>query len=330
MENKETYEIVIDQMQENTKPQVQGTPEKKGVAWLWALFTFILYFLIQIGVAVFHSTRLYLEFLAERTAQGIQSLPTPAEHIAYVNGKTDFLLSMTFQVQIISILLFALIYLFCRKRYASFKSTEFSLKAKSAVEITLHTLMASSLVLGFMLVLSILASFVPALENFLLAYKNHMDNLMVQDKLLLVFASVVIGAPLAEELLYRGILLHCVKHHLPTWVAVLVSSALFGLSHMQPIQVIYTFFVGVLMSAIVLRYRSLTAGIVSHMVFNFFGGFVPVLLSIFAGEESIFSALYPILIIALCGIYAFLNKEKIKESLQAYKESVLGVASKVE
>lgn len=330
MENKETYEIVFEKGQENLASQNQAKAEKKGFAWLWAVFALVLYFFVQIGVGVFHSARLYMEFLAERAAQGIQSLPTPVEHMAYVNGKTDFLLSMTFQVQIISIFLFALIYLFCRKRYASFKDTQFSLKAHQAVEISLHTLLVVSFVLGLMLVLSVLASFVPALENFLLAYKAHMGNLMIKDKLLLVFLSVVIGAPLAEELLYRGILLHCVKHHLPTWVAVLVSSALFGLSHMQPMQVIYTFFVGVLMAAIVLRYRSLTAGIVSHMVFNFFGGFVPVVLTVFAGEESVLSAAYPVGVLVLCAGYAFFNKEKIKESLQHYKESVLGLSSKSE
>ena len=49
----------------------------------------------------------------------------------------------------------------------------------------------------------------------------------------LAFISLVIIAPLAEEILFRGYLLGKLRTYAPVWVSILITSLLFGLVHFQ-------------------------------------------------------------------------------------------------
>ena len=49
---------------------------------------------------------------------------------------------------------------------------------------------------------------------------------------LLAFATLVVIAPIAEEVLFRGYLLGKLRKHVPLWVAILVTSVLFGAVHL--------------------------------------------------------------------------------------------------
>lgn len=48
---------------------------------------------------------------------------------------------------------------------------------------------------------------------------------------LLAFLTLVVIAPIAEEILFRGYLLGKLRKHVPIWAAILVTSLLFGLVH---------------------------------------------------------------------------------------------------
>ena len=48
---------------------------------------------------------------------------------------------------------------------------------------------------------------------------------------LLAFLTLVVIAPVAEEILFRGYLLGKLRKHVPVWLAILVTSLLFGLVH---------------------------------------------------------------------------------------------------
>lgn len=78
----------------------------------------------------------------------------------------------------------------------------------------------------------------------------------------------VIGAPLAEELYFRGMLLSALEGVGPRWIAVGVSSALFALAHAN----IYAFpaflALGIALAAIDIRRESLVPSIFAHMAFN--------------------------------------------------------------
>ena len=48
---------------------------------------------------------------------------------------------------------------------------------------------------------------------------------------LLAFLTLVVIAPIAEEILFRGYLLGKLRKHVPIWAAILITSVLFGLVH---------------------------------------------------------------------------------------------------
>lgn len=85
---------------------------------------------------------------------------------------------------------------------------------------------------------------------------------------LLLVAIVVVGAPIVEEIFYRGLLLRALDRHLPTWAAVGVSALAFGLSHFQGIQFPALVLFGVLAGVLAVRTGNLGASIAAHVGFN--------------------------------------------------------------
>lgn len=78
----------------------------------------------------------------------------------------------------------------------------------------------------------------------------------------------VILAPLCEELLFRGLVFRRLKNYTNFWVGALVSAALFGLYHMNLIQGIYAFLLGILLAGVYQKYRNLWAPVLLHFAGN--------------------------------------------------------------
>jgi len=82
-----------------------------------------------------------------------------------------------------------------------------------------------------------------------------------------------IAAPFFEELTFRGFIFNAFLRYCPAWLAVLLSSVLFGLAHLQPgnIGAIVPLAAGGLVLATVYyRSGSLAASMVTHALFNTF------------------------------------------------------------
>jgi len=80
--------------------------------------------------------------------------------------------------------------------------------------------------------------------------------------------SLLIAAPLIEELCFRGIVLNRLLSWTKIWVAIIIQAALFGLAHLNVVQGVYAFVVGVAMGFIYCRYRKLWLCMVAHFAFN--------------------------------------------------------------
>ena len=85
-----------------------------------------------------------------------------------------------------------------------------------------------------------------------------------------LLAGAVLVAPVAEELLFRGVLLQALFRHLRSgWAAILISSIAFGGVHInQPQDVLPLVTMGVILGYLRLRGGSLLPCIVMHMLFN--------------------------------------------------------------
>lgn len=86
----------------------------------------------------------------------------------------------------------------------------------------------------------------------------------------LLFALAVgFGAPIVEELCYRGLLLtSLLKRDMSKWVAIVLSAALFAAMHMEPIRFVLLFAIGLILGYARVHRNNTTTPIVAHMVNN--------------------------------------------------------------
>ncbi|MDN5275984.1 MAG: rane protein of unknown function [Candidatus Saccharibacteria bacterium] len=89
----------------------------------------------------------------------------------------------------------------------------------------------------------------------------------------LAFLTLVIVAPIAEEVLFRGFLFGKLRKVAPLWLAVIVTSALFGLAHFDPVNntwnlVVDTFALSIVMCLLRIKTNGLWAPILLHMIKN--------------------------------------------------------------
>lgn len=94
----------------------------------------------------------------------------------------------------------------------------------------------------------------------------------------LTFASTIstlILAPLSEELIFRGITQRLAQKAFRSfWIANLVQALCFGIAHMNWIQGSYAFLLGLFLGYVCHKYRTIYAGMLLHLAFNFFGTYL--------------------------------------------------------
>ncbi len=84
----------------------------------------------------------------------------------------------------------------------------------------------------------------------------------------LAFLTLVVVAPIAEEALFRGYLFGKLKKHIPVWLAVLITSALFALAHGQWNVAVDTFALSIVLCSLREVTGSIWAGVLLHMAKN--------------------------------------------------------------
>lgn len=93
------------------------------------------------------------------------------------------------------------------------------------------------------------------------AFGSRLDNL-------LAFATLVVLAPIAEEVVFRGYLYGKLKRYVPTIVAAIVTSLLFGIVHLQWNVGIDVFVLSLVLCGLRSLTGSIWAGILVHMIKN--------------------------------------------------------------
>lgn len=89
--------------------------------------------------------------------------------------------------------------------------------------------------------------------------------------------SVAVGAPLVEELFFRGLLLRSLQRRVPDWAAVVISAVAFGIAHGSalPVDAVVLVMIsltvfGAILAVMAIRTGRLGPSIVTHAVFNLF------------------------------------------------------------
>jgi uncharacterized protein len=84
----------------------------------------------------------------------------------------------------------------------------------------------------------------------------------------LAFITLIVVAPIAEEVLFRGFLYGKLRSRTPVWVAIIVTSVLFGFIHGQWNVGIDTFALSIILCSLREMTGSIWAGVLLHMLKN--------------------------------------------------------------
>ena len=110
---------------------------------------------------------------------------------------------------------------------------------------------------------------------------NRIRETFYVGKFFMEFCVVCLLAPMAEELLYRGIVYKRAKDWLGIWPGIIVSAVMFGLVHMNLVQFVYAGVFGIFLGLFVEKTGKLHSAIAAHAAAN--------LTSLLRGETELFS-----------------------------------------
>jgi len=104
--------------------------------------------------------------------------------------------------------------------------------------------------------------------NFDQAQETGFSQLGQRYEYILAFVSLVVIAPIAEEILFRGYLLGKLRQHLSTWIAVLITSVVFAAVHLAWNVGIDVFALSLVLCVLRITSKSLWPSILLHMIKN--------------------------------------------------------------
>ena len=98
-------------------------------------------------------------------------------------------------------------------------------------------------------------------------YSELVENLTGGNEIV-VFLLIGLVAPITEELIFRGVILHKTNRVITFLGANIMQAILFGIYHWNLVQGIYAVLIGFLLGFIYYKYRSIIAPILLHMIIN--------------------------------------------------------------
>ena len=142
-----------------------------------------------------------------------------------------------------------------------FKYVNFNLKSFSEVPRKTIALSIPFIVAGMI--------FVNLCSEFLNLPDHLQDTFLGMSRNVFGILSITVMAALVEELLFRGAIQgHLLRKGMKPSHAILISSAIFGIIHMNPIQVPFAFAIGMIFGWLYYRTGSLVPGIIGHFINN--------------------------------------------------------------
>lgn len=143
--------------------------------------------------------------------------------------------------------------------------------------------------------------------------KAELDDIMQEPSVMVVLTTSVL-APIFEELTFRYFALNKLRKY-GDKTAILVTSILFGLFHMNFEQAIYAMAVGCVLGYVVCQTGRVVYSIGIHMLANFFGGVLPLFVRDYGNEnlEIVYNA--STILMVLLGVVLFITfRKKIRLS----------------
>lgn len=158
---------------------------------------------------------------------------------------------------------------------------------------------------------AILALIHPLFENAFASYDAMVERVTGASSSTLMWFTLILVSPIAEELLFRGLILHYSNRCLIPTFAILFQGFLFGVYHGNVIQGIYAFILGSLLGFMAHASKSLLPGILFHIALNFSILLVPNALLDTTIKCALTCGISLVLLVASCWFYFHKTKPSV-------------------
>lgn len=130
--------------------------------------------------------------------------------------------------------------------------------------------------------------------------------------------AVVVAAPIAEEVIFRGLIMTRLGEAMPGWLALVLSAAVFGACHGDPVWFGYAFPLGLFFGFIDMRAGSIWPSILAHVAFNSISQILDLVPESEAGTEYLI-AMGVLLVLAI--VLPILDRKGIKNLFRRRKKT---------
>lgn len=158
----------------------------------------------------------------------------------------------------------------------------------------------------------LLPLFPQTLENY-----TRLLEALVGNSIIVSVLTTAVLAPIAEELIFRELMTRKLCKVFPFWFVNIIQAFAFGIYHMNIVQGIYAFFLGLLFGYVAYRIRSVWASIMLHGIVNASGLVLDIILpeALFESTSGmiIFAILCSAIAILLSLLYRFPEQQVIEE-----------------
>ena len=239
---------------------------KKKIKNIFTVILYILFiFLIQILTVILYEI-IYTLYLLIYNKSSILNLPNILNNVAIEN-----ILYINLIAYVIFFITIAIIYYIHGKKI----TVDISLINTNKNTLLLTVFLGVSILcinIGFLGILNSSTFFSNILENF-----NSIINILTIRGLPETILIIGIITPIAEELLFRGLVYNTLLKSFPILPTIFIQAFLFGICHGNIIQCIYTTFLGIVFGYLIYKTKSLYSSIIAHIsnnltaiiVFNF-------------------------------------------------------------
>lgn len=178
--------------------------------------------------------------------------------LLFAGGRINLTITMNFLLSELTIILPAVLFLLLSRTKWNAALGFHKLKVSSVFMIILFTF----LIMPLITVLNALSMFI--VDNAVASMQG--DILEISFPVMLFFIGIY--GPFCEEFVFRGVIYNSFKKSGSVFGAIILSSLLFGLMHLNINQALYACVIGVLLALLVEATGSLWSSVVCHMVFN--------------------------------------------------------------
>jgi membrane protease YdiL (CAAX protease family) len=181
---------------------------------------------------------------------------------SYINNKNTGSNLMLFLWQIISIIIFLQWYKKNNDISKEIRKEIFSVRSLGL--LTLNGFAENLTIRGVFILVT------PIIEKEMRDYSEHINRGFDRNQII-CYISAIILAPILEELMIRGLIMKKAEKLFTFTIANIIQALIFGILHLNIVQITYAFFGGLILGYVAHKYQSILASIILHAISNLFG-----------------------------------------------------------